>query len=765
MDLKPIILSLQEKGHLILLMLDANATLADTSFSDFAASCSLVDLHSSDPAPSTYIGSDTSRIDYMFGCVSLQSHITRSGTLSYTEGPQSDHRGLFVDLSLDFLLIPPAPIAPAHVRGIHTGNPEHVAVYNEAVLSYYTQHRMVERIDDLYKHHNTMSRAQVREVLTKWDDDNGRAQLHAERLLLRPPKKYSWSPELRNAAMTRRYWKQRLRELQHSEDYSSTCTRWQTNIQALDPSFQFPLLGVPLTLSAVRHHFNRASRTFRHCQRSSLSLRMQSYEDLLIKYEDDEDPLTKTESRRKARIVKHTIDGETTRHTFRNIRTVVKPSTAGSLSKVLVPRLRDASGPVPASDTYRILQDTDPEDIIWETIVDRSEIESYLLGYNKASFRAAADSPCGHGVVHDSITFSSLSASSSDLLRGMIPPTWHGDDLHFREFLASFTIPPQVQDAGPLSSSISAEDIRRGFQSWRESTSTSPSGRHLGHYKALIQHPVLLNCFVQFLNITTQRGIAVPRWCNATNVLIEKDVGRPKINRLRIIHLFEADFNFFLKLQWGHRLVRRGLSLSLLHDGQHGSIPTRTSIDPVMLTQLTSDLCQVLKHDLARFDNDASACYDRIIVALAMLAARKCGMPPNAVRLHADALRLMRYTVKTMYGISEANYHGTLFEPLFGTGQGSGASPSAWLSLVVLLLQTIDRLVPERMAFTSGDGTITHSRLVDAYVDDTSLGFTSSSDQSTSDLISRLQSIAQTWEHLLSYRAESSICQNVPGSS
>jgi hypothetical protein len=46
-------------------------------------------------------------------------------------------------------------------------------------------------------------------------------------------------------------------------------------------------------------------------------------------------------------------------------------------------------------------------------------------------------------------------------------------------------------------------------------------------------------------------------------------------------------------------------------------------MDPIMLTQLTSDLCRILKHDLARFDNDASACYDRIIVALGMLAARR----------------------------------------------------------------------------------------------------------------------------------------------
>jgi hypothetical protein len=53
-----------------------------------------------------------------------------------------------------------------------------------------------------------------------------------------------------------------------------------------------------------------------------------------------------------------------------------------------------------------------------------------------------------------------------------------------------------------------------------------------------------------------------------------------------------------------------------------------------------------------------------------------------------------------IHGILEKNYHGTQFKYLyFGTGQGSGASPSLWLTLIVILMNTIDRLTPERMHF------------------------------------------------------------------
>jgi hypothetical protein len=487
---------------------------------------------------------------------------------------------------------------------------------------------------------------------------------------------------------------------------------------------------------------------FRSIQRKALPLRLRTNEELLEKYQDDVDPQTKDESMRKAKILRNTIEGECIRQVFGNLRKVVKPSETSSLSQLMVPANTALDSELRSS--YRITQETSNDEILWETVVDRNDIDHHLLQYNRDSFRAASSSPCGHGVIHDALTFSSLSPESEALLAGTIPDDWCRGDNHLREFLASFVIPPQVKSHDNIPTVISEDDILHGFKGWKESTSTSPSGRHLGHYKALIQHPTLLKCFAQFMNIVVLRGIAIPRWCHATNVMIEKDAGKPCIHRLRIIHLFEADCNFFLKLQWGHRLVQHAVSLDLLHDSQHGSIPRRTAMDPINLTQLTSDLCRILKHDLARFDNDASACYDRIIVALGMLAACRCGMPSNAIRLHADALQLMQYTVKTMYGISKENYYGTPFAPLFGTGQGSGASPAVWLSLVVLLLHTFDRLIPHRMNFVPISGAREHSRSSDAFVDDTSVGFTSTlGDTQYSELILQLQEVAQTWERLL----------------
>ena len=721
-------------------MLDANSTLeSDRSFSDFVFSCGLHDLHSSDPAPSTFIGAENRRIDFMFGCDTVAQNLSRSGSLAYTEGPQSDHRSLFVDISPD--LIRPSQwstIRPSTLRDLHTGNPELVEQYNASMIEYYKQHNMIQRIDDLYDRCSSIPREELRQLLTQWDNDQGRAMQSSEKRLRRPRQKCVWSPELRNSAILRRYWLLRLRESLRDEQYSQTFQRWKQRIRLRDSIFSLPLLDKQLTVSEIREQLNRANRAFRKTQRQATPLRLQTYHDLLATYEDDMDPKTRSESSRKARIVRNTIRGETTRHTYKNLRLTLKPSPQSSLSKLQVP-----SGLSEMDSTYLTIQETPLEDIVWDTVFDRSDIEKHIAKYNRDSFRAASESPCGHGVIHDALTYTSLSPAAEELLKGEVPEHWHGDDNQVRDFLASFAIPPHVSATEPIPTILSESDVLRGFKGWKEATSTSPSGRHLDHYKSLIQDATLLRCFVKFMNIAIQHGIAIPRWCNATSVMLEKDPGKPRIHRLRIIHLFEADFNFFLKIQWGHRLVKRPIDLDLLHDSQHGSISQRTTMDPIMLSQLTTDLCRILKHDLARFDNDASACYDRIIVALGMLAARRCGMPINAIRLHSEALQLMKYTIKTIYGISEENCAGTPFEPLFGTGQGSGASPAVWLTLVVLLLHTLDRIVPDRMNFVPVAGGRTHSRLSDAFVDDTSVGFTSAADDETyENLISRLQTVA-----------------------
>jgi hypothetical protein len=98
-------------------MLDANGTLEDdTDLHDMIQTCGLHDLHRHDPPKSTYIGTESRRIDFMFGCIKIVEAVVKSGTLSYTEGPQSDHRSMYIDLTTKVLLEHHPRITPSNLQ-------------------------------------------------------------------------------------------------------------------------------------------------------------------------------------------------------------------------------------------------------------------------------------------------------------------------------------------------------------------------------------------------------------------------------------------------------------------------------------------------------------------------------------------------------------------------------------------------------------------------------------------------------------------------
>ena len=102
---------------------------------------------------------------------------------------------------------------------------------------------------------------------------------------------------------------------------------------------------------------------------------------------------------------------------------------------------------------------------------------------------------------------------------------------------------------------------------WPEGTSTSPSGFHLTHSKALVsKHDLdpdsvagaaleqkrlqLIQWQVDLLNVAIDNQYLYTRWQTIVNVMILKEEGNFKIHRLRVIHLYEQDYNLLLALKW-----------------------------------------------------------------------------------------------------------------------------------------------------------------------------------------------------------------------
>ncbi len=70
-------------------------------------------------------------------------------------------------------------------------------------------------------------------------------------------------------------------------------------------------------------------------------------------------------------------------------------------------------------------------------------------------------------------------------------------------------------------------------------------------------------------------------------------------------------------------MVSNGERFQALNDQQHGSRPCCMTMDALFLACLEKDIIRQTKTNAAHMDNDATSCYDCIIVSLGMMVCRR----------------------------------------------------------------------------------------------------------------------------------------------
>ena len=95
------------------------------------------------------------------------------------------------------------------------------------------------------------------------------------------------------------------------------------------------------------------------------------------------------------------------------------------------------------------------------------------------------------------------------------------------------------------------------------------------------------------------------------------------------------------------------------------------------------------RHNAIIFDNDAKACFDRIIPSLGLMATEHLGIPQQATACMLATIKGMHFFICTAHGISSGFYTSTAAALLLGVLQGSGAAPCIWISLSCILLQAL----------------------------------------------------------------------------
>jgi hypothetical protein len=365
--------------------------------------------------------------------------------------------------------------------------------------------------------------------------------------------------------------------------------------------------------------------------------------------------------------------------------------------------------------------------------------------------------------------------TQQQLLRGTFDVSEFGDSVQLLLRHLQYAHATSQDMARPT---ISDDDFCDKLRLWSESTTTSPSGMHLGHYKALIarhsyssdaseddmtpefkaqrdeldyRQQALRQLRLTMINYALERGYSYKRWQKVVNTMLFKDPDNVRLHRTRVIHIYEADFNLFLGIKW-RSAMHQAEDLRLLNEGQFGSRPYRNATEPVFIEELQLEISRATRKPLVLTNYDAMACYDRIIPNLGMTVSQKFGVPPTVAESNASTLEKAEFHVRTELGISPTGYHHEPEFPIYGTGQGSANSPAIWCFLSSILFDCYDTRTHPATYCDTQDTVRVKLGLI-GFVDDCNGQTNSFSDDGSSvtvqQLVSQTQRNAQCWTDLL----------------
>ena len=147
---------------------------------------------------------------------------------------------------------------------------------------------------------------------------------------------------------------------------------------------------------------------------------------------------------------------------------------------------------------------------------------------------------------------------------------------------------------------------------WREKRSTSPSLRHLGHYKCLLIpenkikdstiksfNTTMLSIHNTMINEPLAIGTPLERWTTSDVIMILKYKENTKIDRLRVIHKYKADYNLVLKYFWPKSATKISDKNKILREKQWDTKPLCSAEHPALTDKIVTDIHRSICRNLA----------------------------------------------------------------------------------------------------------------------------------------------------------------------
>lgn len=418
--------------------------------------------------------------------------------------------------------------------------------------------------------------------------------------------------------------------------------------------------------------------------------------------------------------------------------------------------------------THLIIPDKDINDqptnnvdeaVTWRTETQSEQVLHQLLHRNIQHFGQAEGTPFTVSPLSDQLGYTGMSSTGTQLIQeGIMPSSLDPCQLHVKIILHH--LGSDASTYTPIPNLLSFENFTKTIRKWSEATSTSPSGKHLGHYKSLISldsHSStytekapdagisILQVLHQAAASAFQSGVSLSRWQKINTCMIEKIPGTPRINKLRVIHLYEADYNAFNKMIWQRGIVWEAHKQNTLNPAQSGSRPNHSSMDVVLSKGFKYLYSSLTRTSMATMANNAKSCYDRIVANFALLVSHKFGVPKEYCETVGNTLRNMQFSIRTAMEDSSQTYRHGIDTPIHGVGQGGAASPAFWLIVSSIMFDCYQKRATG-MTLTDPTNTIVLQQWLDALVDDTSVFTNLLYDNDVQTSIRTLEKDSQEWE-------------------
>jgi hypothetical protein len=172
--------------------------------------CKLIDLfhqhHGICPAFPTY-DDGRNRLDYAIGSSSLLPYIQKCGYLPFYQGVSSDHRGLFLDLSLE-LIDGLTKLEHVPRRHLNSAFQKDVFKYKQFVAKEFKSHNIFEKASNLYFQSGPikLENQEFRNNLEQLDKLVVEIQLKAEESCCTNRTKFDWSDDIHYHKIILNYW-------------------------------------------------------------------------------------------------------------------------------------------------------------------------------------------------------------------------------------------------------------------------------------------------------------------------------------------------------------------------------------------------------------------------------------------------------------------------------------------------------------------------------------------------------------------------------